>query len=93
MNLVWLAKKPSTMNMSGSEGFVTAPLGGIRMRVHRVTEVHSDTWRSRTHQSDNGMQDEQNVFQDKDHPKADPDFLNVKSPESPSPTLSPAYAV
>jgi hypothetical protein len=45
MNLVWLAKKPL---IESSEQEVTwGVTGGIRMRVHTITEIHTDTYSSR----------------------------------------------
>lgn len=67
------------------------------MRVHRVTEVHTDTWRSRTQQSDNGVQDNRDVFRDSQYLKNNTIAFDVKdmpeSPESSIPKLSPDRAV
>lgn len=49
MNLVWLAKKPliiASQQQDFSSDVATG--GGIRMRVHTFTEVHTDTWKPTT---------------------------------------------
>jgi hypothetical protein len=49
MNLVWLAKKP-LIEASQHELSSAVPTGGgIRLRVHTLTEVRSDTWKPTNH--------------------------------------------